>query len=190
MGVRKREGIGSSYRPTRQHRLAESIPWNRFLGIDSPRLFKSLKYQYTVLAQFNTLSIFFISWIFILTTWRCKTKKVQQNLCFILIFILLFTFFASRALNGVRSFDPCSFPAGMSLAIVLVEVLHLPRVSYPRNSDINFTLRLNINYRQRADPGSRAFLTHRSGSVISFIRITVLGYPTHISEQLVRIFLG
>ncbi len=71
----------------------------------------------------------------------------------------MFTFFAASALNGARTFDPCSFPAGMSLAIVLVEVLHLPRVSYPRNSNINFTLRLNINYRQRADTGSSAFLT-------------------------------
>jgi hypothetical protein len=25
-------GIGLSYRPARLHRLAESIPWNRFLG--------------------------------------------------------------------------------------------------------------------------------------------------------------
>jgi hypothetical protein len=32
MGVRNRVGIGLSYRPDRQHRLAESIPWNRFLG--------------------------------------------------------------------------------------------------------------------------------------------------------------
>jgi hypothetical protein len=33
MGARNREGMGLSYRPpARQHRLAESDPWNRFLG--------------------------------------------------------------------------------------------------------------------------------------------------------------
>jgi hypothetical protein len=32
MGARNRVGIGLSNRPARQHRLAESIPWNRFLG--------------------------------------------------------------------------------------------------------------------------------------------------------------
>jgi hypothetical protein len=32
MGARHRVGIGFSYRPARPHRLAECIPWNRFLG--------------------------------------------------------------------------------------------------------------------------------------------------------------
>ncbi len=32
MGARNRIGIGLSYRPDRLHRLAELIPWNRFLG--------------------------------------------------------------------------------------------------------------------------------------------------------------
>ncbi len=32
MGARDRVGIGLSYRPARLHRLAEFIPWNRFLG--------------------------------------------------------------------------------------------------------------------------------------------------------------
>jgi hypothetical protein len=32
MGARNQVGIGFSYRPARLHRLAESIPWNRFLG--------------------------------------------------------------------------------------------------------------------------------------------------------------
>jgi hypothetical protein len=32
MGARHRGGIGLSYRPARLHRLAELIPWNRFLG--------------------------------------------------------------------------------------------------------------------------------------------------------------
>jgi hypothetical protein len=32
MGARNRAGIGLSYRPARLHRLAEFIPWNRFLG--------------------------------------------------------------------------------------------------------------------------------------------------------------
>jgi hypothetical protein len=31
MGARNRVGIGFSYRPARLHRLAEFIPWNRFL---------------------------------------------------------------------------------------------------------------------------------------------------------------
>jgi hypothetical protein len=31
-GARNRVGIGLSYRPARLHRLAELIPWNRFLG--------------------------------------------------------------------------------------------------------------------------------------------------------------
>ncbi len=31
-GVRNQVGIGFSYRSSRPHRLAESIPWNRFLG--------------------------------------------------------------------------------------------------------------------------------------------------------------
>jgi hypothetical protein len=32
MGARNQVGIGFSCRPARLHRLAESIPWNRFLG--------------------------------------------------------------------------------------------------------------------------------------------------------------
>jgi hypothetical protein len=32
MGARNRGGNGSSYRPAGLHRLAEFIPWNRFLG--------------------------------------------------------------------------------------------------------------------------------------------------------------
>ncbi len=32
MGARNRVGIGLSYWPARLHRLAESVPWNRFLG--------------------------------------------------------------------------------------------------------------------------------------------------------------
>ncbi len=32
MGARHRVGIGLTYRPARLHRLAEFIPWNRFLG--------------------------------------------------------------------------------------------------------------------------------------------------------------
>jgi hypothetical protein len=32
MEARNRGGIGLSYRPARLHRLAEFIPWNRFLG--------------------------------------------------------------------------------------------------------------------------------------------------------------
>jgi hypothetical protein len=32
MGARNRVGIGFPYRPARLHRLAELIPWNRFLG--------------------------------------------------------------------------------------------------------------------------------------------------------------
>jgi hypothetical protein len=32
MGAGNRVGIGLSYRPARLHRLAEFIPWNRFLG--------------------------------------------------------------------------------------------------------------------------------------------------------------
>jgi hypothetical protein len=31
-GARNRVGIGLSHRPTRLHRLAKLIPWNRFLG--------------------------------------------------------------------------------------------------------------------------------------------------------------
>jgi hypothetical protein len=30
--ARNRVGIGLSYRPARLHRLAEFIPWNRFMG--------------------------------------------------------------------------------------------------------------------------------------------------------------
>jgi hypothetical protein len=32
MVARNRVGIGLSYRPARLHRLAEFIPWDRFLG--------------------------------------------------------------------------------------------------------------------------------------------------------------
>jgi hypothetical protein len=32
MGARHRLGIGLSYRPARLHRLAELMPWHRFLG--------------------------------------------------------------------------------------------------------------------------------------------------------------
>jgi hypothetical protein len=40
--ARNRIGLGLSYRPARLHRLAESIPWNRFLGT-IPGPLKSLK---------------------------------------------------------------------------------------------------------------------------------------------------
>jgi hypothetical protein len=33
VGARNRVGIGLSYRPARLHRLAEFVPWNRFLGV-------------------------------------------------------------------------------------------------------------------------------------------------------------
>jgi hypothetical protein len=33
MGARNRAGIGLSYRPAGLHRMAESISWNRFLGL-------------------------------------------------------------------------------------------------------------------------------------------------------------
>jgi hypothetical protein len=43
MGARNREGMGLSYRPpARQHRLAESDPWIRFLGS-----LKVLKYRHS-----------------------------------------------------------------------------------------------------------------------------------------------
>jgi hypothetical protein len=45
MGARNRVGIGLSYRPARLHRLAELIPWNRFL--------KSLK----ILALYSSLAL-------------------------------------------------------------------------------------------------------------------------------------
>jgi hypothetical protein len=32
MGARNQVGIGFSYQPARLLRLAESVPWNRFLG--------------------------------------------------------------------------------------------------------------------------------------------------------------
>jgi hypothetical protein len=38
MGTRNRVGIGLSYRHARLHRLAEFIPWNRFLGSMHKRL--------------------------------------------------------------------------------------------------------------------------------------------------------
>jgi hypothetical protein len=40
MGARNQVGIGFSYRPARLHRLAESLPWDRFLGSK-----KVLKYR-------------------------------------------------------------------------------------------------------------------------------------------------
>jgi hypothetical protein len=43
MEARNLVGIGLSYRPTRLHRLAESIPWNLFLG--------SLKFKITASGQ-------------------------------------------------------------------------------------------------------------------------------------------
>jgi hypothetical protein len=39
MGGRNRVGIGFSYRPAGLHRLAEFIPWNRFLGSINVRKF-------------------------------------------------------------------------------------------------------------------------------------------------------
>ncbi len=44
MGARHRGGIGLSYRPARLHRLAEFIPWNRFLG--SIKMFKNTGSEY------------------------------------------------------------------------------------------------------------------------------------------------
>jgi hypothetical protein len=35
MGARNQVGIGLPYQPARLHRLAEPIPWNRFLGCRS-----------------------------------------------------------------------------------------------------------------------------------------------------------
>ncbi len=40
-GARNRVGIGLLYQPVRLHRLAESIPWNKFLG--SIRLAESIR---------------------------------------------------------------------------------------------------------------------------------------------------
>jgi hypothetical protein len=44
MGARKRVGIRLSYRPARLHRLAELIPWNRFLGSLKVKKFGFLLY--------------------------------------------------------------------------------------------------------------------------------------------------
>jgi hypothetical protein len=49
MEARNRVGIGLSYRPARLHRLAEFIPWNRFLG--------SINVQkYGLFTQYKTIS--------------------------------------------------------------------------------------------------------------------------------------
>ncbi len=54
MVARNQVGVGLSYRPARLHRLAESIPWNRFLG----------KFKNTVLGlqldDFDIFNIFLI----------------------------------------------------------------------------------------------------------------------------------
>ncbi len=51
-GARNRVRIGLSYQPARLHWIAESIPWNLFLGIDSlvsiPGILKGLKMPYLV----------------------------------------------------------------------------------------------------------------------------------------------
>jgi hypothetical protein len=48
MGARNRVGIGLSHRPARLHRLAESIPWNRFLGSLKVKKYRHrLAYQHT-----------------------------------------------------------------------------------------------------------------------------------------------
>jgi hypothetical protein len=39
LGFRNLVGIGVSYRPARLHRLAEMIPWNRFLGSSKVKKF-------------------------------------------------------------------------------------------------------------------------------------------------------
>jgi hypothetical protein len=53
MGSRNREGIGLSYRPARLHRLAKSIPWNRFLG--SFNVYIGLRFLYVHLALLSTI---------------------------------------------------------------------------------------------------------------------------------------
>ncbi len=54
MGARNRGGIGLSYRPARLQRLAEFIPWNRFLG--------SLKIRALNASQMSTYSISVCVW--------------------------------------------------------------------------------------------------------------------------------
>ncbi len=67
MGARNRVGIGLSYRPTRLFRLAESIPWNWFLGL--------WKFQKSV-SELNTVFHLFTTACTqcpILTNPQCKT---------------------------------------------------------------------------------------------------------------------
>ena len=68
MGTRNRGGIGSSYRPAWLHRLAEFIPWNRFLG--SLNVYKyGLRLHW--LAELVPWNRFLGS-----ITWRTKTKTI------------------------------------------------------------------------------------------------------------------
>jgi hypothetical protein len=57
MGARNRVGIGFSYRPTRLHRLAELIPWNRFLGSFKVKKF-GLRVHGYIKKKVSPLSVF------------------------------------------------------------------------------------------------------------------------------------
>ncbi len=65
MGARNRGGIRLSYRPARLHRLAEFIPWNRFLGS----------------INVNKFGLWFPSVCPAGPEWSCKTWKSEVFTC-------------------------------------------------------------------------------------------------------------
>jgi hypothetical protein len=91
MGARNRVGVGLSYLPAELNRLAETIPWNRFLGV------LKLKKYYTHLIQavnrvpkgfFNGITYpvidiyqrnFHILYMFFIFVFKRKSGKTKQR---------------------------------------------------------------------------------------------------------------
>ncbi len=87
MGAKNRGGIGLSYRPARLHRLAEFIPWNRFLG--------SINVQkYGLAPDAERISLptfyFFSCWIRILILNTIRIRILNTIRIQVLQFALLF----------------------------------------------------------------------------------------------------
>ncbi len=82
MGSRNRVGLGLSYRPARIHRLAESIPWNRFLGF-----LKNWKYRLVTEMDFLCLTysylliilVGFVTFIWEVPVCRSRSWKLSTH---------------------------------------------------------------------------------------------------------------
>jgi hypothetical protein len=93
MGTRNRVGIGLSDRPAGQHKLAESIPWDRFLGS-----LKIYKYRLCSLFQANPQRWDFKS--FNADVFNLRSSDISPGFRFLPLFSLFLLYVSATQITG------------------------------------------------------------------------------------------